>query len=104
MQTISIMVMKTSLYVLLILIPVALPALEPDQKQGWQADPEEIRANEERRPASIWRESAVPEYLLPDPLQRANGEEVENIIQWQEQRHQLLEPCSYWQRPNASTG
>ncbi len=85
------MVRKASWHLLLFMMPIALSALGPDRKDGWQADPAEIRANEERRPAFIWRESAVPEYVLPNPLQRENGEAVEDIVQWQEQRQQLLE-------------
>ncbi len=82
---------KALLHIMLLLIPAALSALETDREKGWQAIPDEIKANEERRPAFIWRESAVPDYVLPDPLQRKNGEVVEHKSQWQEHRQELLE-------------
>ena len=75
----------------LIAITAGFAAYEGDGKERWQADPDEIIAREESRPGYIWRESQVPDYVLPDPLRRMGGEVVENIAQWMEHRQDLLE-------------
>ena len=73
------------------LIPAGLAAQEVDLGTGWKADPDAITDREEARPGFIWRESEVPDYTLPDPLLREDGEKVEDIMQWQEQREVLLD-------------
>lgn len=93
---------KVVLGCFLIVITAAFAAYEGDRKERWQADPEEIKAREESRPEYIWRESQVPDYVLPDPLRRVNGQVVENIAQWKEHRQDLLELLRtemYGQRP-----
>jgi hypothetical protein len=82
---------KTFMFVLILLISFSLASFVTDRKKSWQADPEEIKANEERYPDLIWHESQVPDFVLPDPLQREDGTTVENKIQWQQHRQQLLE-------------
>lgn len=58
---------------------------------GWQANPEWIRHWEEQRSDYIWREEAVPEFELPDPLAIAGGGRVESVAEWRERRNELLE-------------
>jgi len=82
---------RTLLYFFFMMIPVGLAAQEALLKTGWEADPDVIKDREEARPGFIWRESEVPDYTLPDPLLREDGEKVEDIVQWQEQREVLLD-------------
>ena len=76
---------------LLLLIPAGLAAQSANHITGWKADPEVIKDSEEARPGFIWKESEVPDYTLPDPLLREDGEIVEDIEQWLKQREVLLD-------------
>ncbi|WP_372634370.1 acetylxylan esterase [Fodinibius sp.] len=60
------------------------------QEQGWQADPDRIEYLEEERPQYNWRESAVPDFQLPDALEAAGGSKVQTKEQWQQRRSEIL--------------
>ena len=76
---------------LLIVVTAGFALAEEHREEGWQADPDVVKAREESRPGFIWRESQVPDYVLPNPLQRERGDYVEDVDQWREHRRELLE-------------
>jgi hypothetical protein len=61
------------------------------QTEGWRADPEIVKNNEESRPQYIWRESSVPDFVLPDPLLTPDGETIGSAEQWQMHRKKFLD-------------
>jgi len=61
------------------------------QEGGWQANPDVVERLAEQRPAYNWREDAVPDYALPDPLRAADGSVVATAEAWAARRAEVLE-------------
>jgi hypothetical protein len=47
---------------------VAFAQVMGEGQQGWQPNPELVKALSEKRPDVIYDEAKVPPYTLPDPL------------------------------------
>src|SRR5688500_10523145 len=56
------------------------------QASGWQPDPALIAELERRKVTWTYRESEVPSYRLPDPLQSADGSKITTRQQWERKR------------------
>jgi len=76
---------------LLMVVAAGVAWAEENRNEGWRADPNVILAREDSRPGFLWRESQVPDYVLPNPLQWEAGDYVEDVEQWREHRMDLLE-------------
>ncbi len=60
-------------------------------ESGWKANPSVIKEMEERRPVFMWHENEVPEYELPDPLERSDGTIISSVENWKLHRPGILE-------------
>ena len=56
----------------------------------WQAQPELVRKNSERRKEFNYQESKVPEYRLPDPLMSTSGQAIVTSDDWHQFRREEL--------------
>ncbi|WP_436717872.1 acetylxylan esterase [Roseiconus lacunae] len=58
---------------------------------GWQADPELIESLSKKRTDFNYREQNVPDFELPDPLRRSDGNgRVQSAQQWSQERRPVL--------------
>ncbi len=90
--------MQRSTLLALLLAVLALPvaSLAADNQKGWTADPDLVKTKQAREKARNrnvnYVEANVPDYVLPDPLQAADGVKVESAEAWQsERRPEILE-------------
>lgn len=60
------------------------------QNNGWKADPEVVEQLEEERPDYLWRESRVPDFDLPHPLQALDSTFVRTYEEWPQRRSEIL--------------
>jgi (4-O-methyl)-D-glucuronate---lignin esterase len=61
-------------------------------QETWQANPEQVAKLTKSRPTTLYEESKVPEYTLPDPLMMSDGTKVKNAQTWQSKRRpEILE-------------
>ncbi len=56
----------------------------------WQADPELVQSLARKRGNTVYDESKVPGYVLPDPLTMADGTKVTHSKQWPARRAEVL--------------
>ncbi|MEX2600229.1 MAG: hypothetical protein WD355_01195 [Balneolaceae bacterium] len=70
---------------------VLYSSCQPVPGDSWEADAELVQQMEEERPDYLWSESDVPEYTLPDPLQKMDGTAIRTADEWLSNRNNLLE-------------
>ena len=78
------------------LLPVALAMLlvlaaMAAAGTSWQADEELVRRRSASRSEVNWDEAKVPEYELPNPLERADGALVSSPQEWPVRRAEIME-------------
>ena len=74
--------------ILALSITLSAAANGPD---GWEAAPDLIELQSERRPGINYHEAKVPAYELPDPLLTPAGVTVTTVEEWRAQRTHILD-------------
>ena len=71
---------------------VAFAQVMGEGQQGWQPNPELVKALSQKRPDVIYDEAKVPPYTLPDPLVCLDGTKVTTPeLWWKKRRPEILE-------------
>ena len=70
---------------------LSIMILSSDTAGGWQADPEVVRRQTERRPDFNFEEAKVPEYTLPEILQTVDGRPITTKEEWMANRADLFD-------------
>jgi len=77
-----------------IIILIAFLFLAPSclSRESWQANPQQVAKLTKSRPTTLYDETKVPAYTLPDPLLMNDGTKVKNAKTWQSKRRpEILE-------------